>query len=226
MTPALPPTSLPFPLHPLTLRRTLADIIMEKLTEKQTEVETVMSEATGFPVPQLDPRVLEVYRGVREVRAGTPSRAVGPSCGFGCSHGIHRRLVAKTVLSQSVWVQSPAVPLSDLGAVASFLTLWFQFPCLESEDGNSISFYGGREDRVSEYVASTWQAVHKYVLTAMRVLLAHPPRYYLSTAVGSCPRHLRSSLRSPTGSRSSTSRSPRPGLLLPCTKPQGRVDGG
>ncbi|XP_066862319.1 bystin isoform X1 [Kogia breviceps] len=47
--------------------RTLADIIMEKLTEKQTEVETVMSEVSGFPVPQLDPRVLEVYRGVREV---------------------------------------------------------------------------------------------------------------------------------------------------------------
>nr|KAF6340990.1 bystin like [Myotis myotis] len=49
------------------VRRTLADIIMEKLTEKQTEVETVMSEVTGFPLPQLDPRVLEVYRGVREV---------------------------------------------------------------------------------------------------------------------------------------------------------------
>lgn len=43
---------------------------MEKLTEKQTEVETVMSEVSGFPVPQLDPRVLGVYRGVREVRAG------------------------------------------------------------------------------------------------------------------------------------------------------------
>jgi hypothetical protein len=42
---------------------------MEKLTEKQTEVETVMSEVSGFPMPQLDPRVLEVYRGVREVRA-------------------------------------------------------------------------------------------------------------------------------------------------------------
>lgn len=55
--------SLPY-LH----RRTLADIIMEKLTEKQTEVETVMSEVSGLPMPQLDPRVLEVYRGVREVR--------------------------------------------------------------------------------------------------------------------------------------------------------------
>ncbi|XP_004710911.1 bystin [Echinops telfairi] len=48
-------------------RRTLADVIMEKLTEKQTEVETVMSEVSGFPMPQLDPRVLEVYKGVREV---------------------------------------------------------------------------------------------------------------------------------------------------------------
>ncbi|XP_054838000.1 bystin [Eublepharis macularius] len=49
------------------LRRTLADIIMEKITEKQTEVETVMSEISGRPMPQLDPRVLEVYKGVREV---------------------------------------------------------------------------------------------------------------------------------------------------------------
>ncbi|NXQ26621.1 BYST protein, partial [Alaudala cheleensis] len=49
------------------LRRTLADIIMEKITEKQTEVQTVMSELSGCPMPQLDPRVLEVYRGVREV---------------------------------------------------------------------------------------------------------------------------------------------------------------
>ena len=59
------PASLFLCLH----RRTLADIIMEKLTEKQTEVETVMSEVSGFPMPQLDPRVLEVYRGVREVGA-------------------------------------------------------------------------------------------------------------------------------------------------------------
>ncbi|KAK1338417.1 LOW QUALITY PROTEIN: hypothetical protein QTO34_001533 [Cnephaeus nilssonii] len=47
------------------VRRTLADIIMEKLTEKQTEVETVMSEV--IPYAPMDPRVLEVYRGVREV---------------------------------------------------------------------------------------------------------------------------------------------------------------
>uniref|UniRef100_UPI00398E4B08 bystin n=1 Tax=Pristiophorus japonicus TaxID=55135 RepID=UPI00398E4B08 len=49
------------------LRRTLADIIMEKITEKQTEVETAMSEISGRPMPQLDPRVLDVYKGVREV---------------------------------------------------------------------------------------------------------------------------------------------------------------
>lgn len=51
----------------ICIRRTLADIIMEKITEKQTEVETVMSEISGRPMPQLDPRVLEVYKGVREV---------------------------------------------------------------------------------------------------------------------------------------------------------------
>lgn len=48
-------------------RRTLADIIMEKITEKQTEVGTVMSEVSGCPMPQLDPRVTEVYRGVGKV---------------------------------------------------------------------------------------------------------------------------------------------------------------
>ncbi|XP_010159607.1 PREDICTED: LOW QUALITY PROTEIN: bystin, partial [Eurypyga helias] len=52
---------------PARPRRTLADIIMEKITEKQTEVETALSEISGCPMPQLDPRVLEVYRGVREV---------------------------------------------------------------------------------------------------------------------------------------------------------------
>lgn len=42
---------------------------MEKITEKQTEVETALSEISGCPMPQLDPRVLEVYKGVREVKA-------------------------------------------------------------------------------------------------------------------------------------------------------------
>ncbi|KAL6464191.1 hypothetical protein MHYP_G00265080 [Metynnis hypsauchen] len=49
------------------VRRTLADIIMEKITEKQTEVGTMMSEVSGQPMPQLDPRVIEVYRGVKKV---------------------------------------------------------------------------------------------------------------------------------------------------------------
>lgn len=49
------------------MRRTLADIILEKITEKQTEVGTVMSEVSGRPMPQLDPRVIEVYRGVNKV---------------------------------------------------------------------------------------------------------------------------------------------------------------
>lgn len=53
----------------LVCRRTLADIIMEKITEKQTEVGTVMSEVSGCPVPQLDPRVVEVYRGVSKVES-------------------------------------------------------------------------------------------------------------------------------------------------------------
>ncbi len=48
-------------------RRTLADIIMEKITEKQTEVGTVMSEVSGCPMPQLDPRIVEVYKGVNKV---------------------------------------------------------------------------------------------------------------------------------------------------------------
>ena len=39
---------------------------MEKITEKQTEVGTVMSEISGRPMPQLDPRVIEVYRGVNK----------------------------------------------------------------------------------------------------------------------------------------------------------------
>ena len=74
---ALPPPPSCYP------RRTLADIIMEKLTEKQTEVETVMSEVSGFPVPQLDPRVLEVYRGVREVRTERRAMTGHPHQGSG-----------------------------------------------------------------------------------------------------------------------------------------------
>lgn len=68
--PAVPQHRAPCPFPPCSRpRRTLADIIMEKITEKQTEVETALSEISGCPMPQLDPRVLEVYKGVREVKA-------------------------------------------------------------------------------------------------------------------------------------------------------------
>lgn len=70
---------------------------MEKLTEKQTEVEMVMSEVSGFPMPQLDPRVLEVYRGVREVRA--ERRAVIKYPPRGC--GLHLRLCVPSQMRQS-----------------------------------------------------------------------------------------------------------------------------
>lgn len=84
------------PVRPLTRalpagpRRTLADIIMEKITEKQTEVETALSEISGCPMPQLDPRVLDVYRGVREVRAKllspTATTSVPTLPQRGCTH--------------------------------------------------------------------------------------------------------------------------------------------
>lgn len=50
--------------HP---RRTLADIIMEKITEKQTELDTKFSDAGSIQMQDLDPRVKEMYEGVRDV---------------------------------------------------------------------------------------------------------------------------------------------------------------
>lgn len=49
--------------------RTLADIIMEKLTEKKTEIETRFSDAGTIQVQDLDPRVKAMYEGVRDVLA-------------------------------------------------------------------------------------------------------------------------------------------------------------
>lgn len=48
-------------------RRTLADIIMEKITEKQTELETQFSDAGSIQMQDLDPRVKQMYEGVRDV---------------------------------------------------------------------------------------------------------------------------------------------------------------
>ncbi|CAL8088424.1 unnamed protein product [Orchesella dallaii] len=44
----------------------LGEILMEKLTEKQTEIETQFSEA-GVVIHKVDPRVEEMYEGVRDV---------------------------------------------------------------------------------------------------------------------------------------------------------------
>lgn len=48
-------------------RRTLADIIMEKITEKQTELETHFSDAGTVQMQDIDPRVKQMYEGVRDV---------------------------------------------------------------------------------------------------------------------------------------------------------------
>ncbi|XP_030746698.1 bystin [Sitophilus oryzae] len=48
-------------------RRTLADIIMEKITEKQTELDAHFSDAGTLQVQDLDPRVKTMYEGVRDV---------------------------------------------------------------------------------------------------------------------------------------------------------------
>nr|CAG4649294.1 EOG090X058P [Scapholeberis mucronata]SVE93588.1 EOG090X058P [Scapholeberis mucronata] len=48
-------------------RRTLADIILEKITEKQTEIRTQFSEAESFQFQDLDPKVKSLYQGVASV---------------------------------------------------------------------------------------------------------------------------------------------------------------
>lgn len=47
--------------------RTLADIIMEKITEKQTEIATQFSDAQSLQIADLDPRVVEVFKGIRQI---------------------------------------------------------------------------------------------------------------------------------------------------------------
>jgi len=48
-------------------RRTLADIISEKITEKQTEIESQLSDTQSVQFTELDPRVKEMYRGVKQI---------------------------------------------------------------------------------------------------------------------------------------------------------------
>ncbi|XP_055539644.1 bystin [Wyeomyia smithii] len=47
--------------------RTLADIIMDKITEKQTEIQTQFSDNGSLKMEEIDPRVREMYEGVRDV---------------------------------------------------------------------------------------------------------------------------------------------------------------
>ncbi|RZF36677.1 hypothetical protein LSTR_LSTR014209 [Laodelphax striatellus] len=46
---------------------TLADIIMDKLTEKQTELRTQFSDQGSLQLQDIDPRVRQMYEGVRDV---------------------------------------------------------------------------------------------------------------------------------------------------------------
>lgn len=50
-----------------TRSRKLADIIAEKISEKQTELHTQLSDAGTLKIEDLDPRVKEMYEGVRDV---------------------------------------------------------------------------------------------------------------------------------------------------------------
>lgn len=49
--------------------RCLADVIMEKLTEKRTEINSMISENDGVQVNDLDERVVEMYKNVRNILA-------------------------------------------------------------------------------------------------------------------------------------------------------------
>lgn len=49
------------------MRRTLADIIQEKLTEKKTEIETELSDKNTLRVEDMDERVVKMYRSIRDI---------------------------------------------------------------------------------------------------------------------------------------------------------------
>lgn len=48
-------------------RRTLAEIIQDKLTEKRTEIDTMYSDVDSMAQKDLDPRVIEMYQGVGKI---------------------------------------------------------------------------------------------------------------------------------------------------------------
>uniref|UniRef100_U5EVH8 Putative cell adhesion complex protein bystin n=1 Tax=Corethrella appendiculata TaxID=1370023 RepID=U5EVH8_9DIPT len=47
--------------------KTLAEMIMDKITEKQTEIQTQFSDTGSLKMEEVDPRVREMYEGVRDV---------------------------------------------------------------------------------------------------------------------------------------------------------------
>lgn len=53
--------------HDSAKRKTLADIIAEKIKEKETEIQTQLSDATGVKVQDMDQKVVDLYKGVRTV---------------------------------------------------------------------------------------------------------------------------------------------------------------
>ncbi|CAG0898277.1 unnamed protein product [Cyprideis torosa] len=66
-------------------RKTLADFIMEKIKEKETEVQSQLSETAGSVVPvveDLDPRILEMYDEVRKVLSSYRSGKLPKACHF------------------------------------------------------------------------------------------------------------------------------------------------
>ena len=48
-------------------RRTLAEILQEKITEKRTEVDTMYSDVDSLQQRDLDPRVVEMYQSVGKI---------------------------------------------------------------------------------------------------------------------------------------------------------------
>jgi essential nuclear protein 1 len=51
------------------VRRTLADIVMEKIRDKKTELSTVMSESGVSTKPKLDDKVVSIFKSVGKILA-------------------------------------------------------------------------------------------------------------------------------------------------------------
>lgn len=56
-----------FMSHNPPARRTLADIIQEKITEKQTEIQSHMTDNASVQMEQLDERIVKMYKSIRQI---------------------------------------------------------------------------------------------------------------------------------------------------------------